>query len=58
MLNVNKRLIESIENSDYDEVIKTLLKRLLMIELRNFSDNNPRYSEDYDRVIKDLIGKG
>ena len=51
-LNMNKRILETIEDSDYTEDIKSLLKALLAIELRNLGDNKPRYSEDYDRNIK------
>ena len=55
MSNVNRRILETIEKSDLQPKIKTLLKSLLMIELRNFEDKTPRYGEDYDRVIKQLL---
>jgi len=55
MSDVNKRLLKTIETSAYDENIKDLLKQLLLIELKNFNDNNPKYSEDYDRIIKKLV---
>jgi hypothetical protein len=51
---VNNRLSESIKNSEIDDKIKKMLKLLLNIELRNFNDNNSRYSEDYDKIINDL----
>lgn len=55
MSNVNRRILETIEKSCFPPKIKALLKSLLMIELRNFEDKIPRYGEDYDRVIKQLL---
>jgi hypothetical protein len=54
MSNVNRRILETIEKSDFPPKIKALLKSLLMIELRDL-DKIPRYGEDYDRVIKQLL---
>lgn len=52
MSTVNRRILETISKSTYPDEVKQLIKALLMIELRNASDKNPRYSEDYDRQIK------
>jgi len=49
---LNMRILETIENGDYPENVKFLLKALLEIELRNIGDKRPRFSEDYDRIIK------
>jgi len=49
---VNKRILDAILKSNYPDEIKQLIKSLLMIELRNIGDKNARYSEDYDRYIK------
>jgi hypothetical protein len=54
MSSVNKRILETISKSNCPEEVKQLIKTLLMIELRNAGDKNPRYSEDYDRQIKKL----
>jgi len=51
---VNRRILETIEKGDFALEIKQLLKELLMIEARNAEDKKPRYSEDYDRIIKKL----
>ena len=48
---VNKRILETIEKSDFDNEIKALLKALLNVELKNFTDKNPLYAKDYDRII-------
>jgi hypothetical protein len=56
MSSVNKRILETIEESNFDENIKDLLKTLLMIELENMADKSIRYSEDYDRAIKRFSG--
>lgn len=44
--------MDAIERSDLSQDMKGFLKTLLMIELKNFVDKRPRYSEDYDRAIK------
>lgn len=54
MSSVNKKIIETIEKSAYSDEIKELLKSLLAIELKNYNDKSPRYSEDYDRNIMRL----
>jgi hypothetical protein len=54
MSNVNKRIIDTIEGSNFPEDIKALLKALLNIELRNFQTKTPLYGKDYDRVIMEL----
>lgn len=51
MSGINRRLINAIEDGNMEPEIKELLKNLLAIELRNFNDNYPRFSEDYDRII-------
>lgn len=55
--NINRRILETIERSKYPKEVKDLLRSLLAIELKNFSDKNPRYGEDYDRVIKEIARK-
>lgn len=54
MSSVNKRILETIENSSYSKEAKELLRTLLMIELKHHGDKIPRYAEDYDRAIKRL----
>lgn len=51
---VNKRILETIQKSDFSDEVKELLKSLLAIELRHIGDKIPRYAEDYDRNIKKL----
>lgn len=55
MSEVNIKILDTIKNSDYDEIIKKLLNDLLIIEFRIYKSKNPRYSEDYDRIILSLI---
>jgi GTP cyclohydrolase FolE2 len=54
MSSVNKRILDTIEKSAYSEEVKELLKSLLAIELRHRGDKNPRYAEDYNRIIMKL----
>lgn len=57
MSDVNRRIIETIEESKFPKEMKDLLKALLNIELRNFQIRNPMYGKDYDRVITELAEK-
>ena len=57
MASVNKRILETIEESKFPKDITDLLKALLNVELRNFADKNPLYSKDYDRIIMELAEK-
>lgn len=54
MSSVNKRILETVEASNFPEEIKDLLKTLLNIELKNFATKYPLYSKDYDRIIMNL----
>lgn len=56
MSSVNRRILKTIEQGNFDQNIKDLLKNLLMIELKNMADKAIRYSEDYDRAIKRFSG--
>ena len=51
MTNLNKKILEWIEKSDYDSNLKSFLKSLLMFEFRHMNDARPVYSADYDRAI-------
>ena len=55
MSSVNRRILQAIEESDFAQDMKDFLKTLLMIELQKLGDKRPRYSEDYDRVIKKFV---
>jgi len=57
MSSVNKKILEAVEEGDFALEIKELLKALLVVEARNAEDKKPRYSEDYDRIIKKLAEK-
>jgi hypothetical protein len=52
--NVNRRIIETIDQSNYPEDIKKMLKSLLTIELRNSQTKSSLYSRDYDRIISEI----
>ena len=57
MSSVNRKILEAIQEGNSAPEIKELLKALLVIEARNAEDKKPRYSEDYDRIIKKLAEK-
>jgi hypothetical protein len=50
----NRRILKAIEKGDFAPEIKELLEELLVIEARIAEDKKPRYSEDYDRIIKKI----
>jgi len=54
MSSVNRRILDTIEESKFPREIKDLLKALLNIELKNFATKYPLYSKDYDRIIMNL----
>lgn len=51
MSTVNKRILETVEESEFPKEIKDLLKALLNVELKNLAGNYPLYAKDYDRII-------
>lgn len=55
MSKLNKRILDTINESDYDQTMKDFLKELLMIELRNFEDKYPRYTKDYEQILTRYI---
>lgn len=55
MSTVNKRIMETIQESSFPKEIKELLRVLLNIELRNFQNRNPLYSKEYDRIIMEFV---
>lgn len=57
MSSVNRRILETIEESKFPKDIKELLKALLTVELRRFAEKNPLYGKDYDRIIMELAQK-
>jgi uncharacterized protein YutE (UPF0331/DUF86 family) len=57
MSSVNKKILNEIEKGNFAPEIKELLEALLQVEARIAEDKKPRYSEDYDRIIKKLAEK-
>ncbi|MBT0159059.1 hypothetical protein G4O51_03645 [Candidatus Bathyarchaeota archaeon A05DMB-2] len=51
MSGVSRRIIETIEESEFPKEIKDMLKALLNVELRNSHIKSPLYGKDYDRII-------
>lgn len=51
---INKRILETIEESEFSKEIKDMLKALLNVEMKNSQTKNPIYSKDYDRIIISL----
>ena len=47
---INKLIIEKVKNADISEDLKEFLLSILSYELDNWHED-PRYGEDYDRLI-------
>ena len=54
---VNKKLIDKIKKSEFDEAIKEFLINILLFELEHFEESRPRYGDRYDREIKKYASK-
>jgi len=55
---VNKRIIDKIKNSDFDESVKEFLRTVLFVELRNFEIGQSRYKDEYEAIInKHVTGR-
>ena len=50
-----KSLVEEFD--DQDQVVRDLLKELFIFEDQKQYVNNPRYKEDYKRIIDSIIDK-
>lgn len=48
---INKKLIDKIKESEFDNAVKDFLRKILIIELQNFEEGRPRYAKEYDRYI-------
>lgn len=55
--NVNRRLIDKVKKSEFDEKIKEFLINILLFELEHFEEANPPYSKKYDSLIKKYASK-
>jgi len=52
---INRRIIDKINQSEYDENIKNFLKSILNIELRHSEEGYLRYGREYDRCIQKVM---
>jgi hypothetical protein len=49
---VNPLIWEEVERHHMKENVREFLKELLLFERRHISEERPRYSEDYDKLIE------
>jgi len=52
---VNKRIIDKIKNSDFDESVKEFLRTMLLVELRSIEVGEPRYTDEYKTIINKYV---
>lgn len=53
--NRNSKIIEKIENSNFEEPVKDFLKSIFIFELKNSNKERYNYSDVYDKAIKSLL---
>ena len=49
---LNVKIIEAINNSEFEKPVKEFLVSALLVEYNNAEQDKPRIKEDYDRLIK------
>ena len=54
---INKKIIDKINECNYDEGIKEFLKTLLILELDHFEEGRWIYHNTYDREIINYANK-
>ena len=52
---VTKQIREKISNADIDENIKQLLIELIQFEMRNMHKESNKYTNDYEKLIEELM---
>jgi len=57
MPRVNKRILDKINESDYNRNIKDFLKSILIIELERLVKGALQYGKEYDRCIMKFLNK-
>ena len=57
MSKVNKRIIDKINESQYDKNIKDFLRSILFIELERLVKGTLTYGREYDRSILKFLNK-
>lgn len=53
--NVNMKLIDKIKSSEMDDQIKKFLVDILHLEYRHIDDNNWKYNQEYEKLIRRYV---
>lgn len=54
-LKVGKKLIEDVQNSDYDEKTKAFIIQALRLEFKREKEDVSHYFKKYDNLIENFI---
>lgn len=49
---LNVKIIDSIQESEYEKPIKEFLMRALIVEFKKMDQTRPRVKEEYETLIK------
>ena len=53
--NINKKIIEKLENFDCNNVSKKFIKDILIIELENFEGNKIHFRDEYHKALNKVF---
>ena len=53
--NINKKIIEKIENFECEDKMKIFLKDVLFIEFENFEENKIKFRDEYYKALNKVF---
>lgn len=56
-MNINKKIIKKIRDSNLNPYIENFLKDILFFELQHYDEARPNYSEKYEELINKYLNK-
>lgn len=56
-MNINKKILKKIRESNLDPCIENFLRDILFYELQHYEEARPFYNEKYDEITNKYIKK-
>ena len=56
-MNINKKILKKIGESNLNPYIENFLKDILSFELQHYEEDKPNYSDKYEEFINKYINK-
>lgn len=57
VMNINKKISEKIKEKKLPDKIRGFLHDILVFELCHFEEKMPRFTAEYEQMIKKYVGK-